>query len=343
MKHAKLAKDHILKSLNIIYQRAMTELQNYDFPVEFDHLLYNQFYKSEEIAEEKLTIFLATCIRHSENRRVSLFLRLANLGECINKKSYSRHAFNIYLTSLDYIKQSDIGKIPPNPESSQMVLYPTLRCISCLRSLIAEFSNEENIQKIEILIKQSSIPDPKSINLEGLVDLEFVLNLIIDEYESISWEIFNIVNFLHQTITIKDDRFYLTKEEVKALIMHINPDKFQLISDESEDTQILKNLVTRYMKDEVISLDKFIDMCIECLMLTEDSINKYIEEFGTVEDEKVEKYILNDYSSISQTVQEDNSIWADMILKHIENYRGFNPKASLVWWKIIKSEYLKYL
>ncbi|CAG9322058.1 unnamed protein product [Blepharisma stoltei] len=346
LKLAKLTKDHILKSLNVIYYRANDEIQNSDLPTEFNYLLYNQFSKGEDVAtfEEKLSIFLATCVRHNECHRITTFLRLVGMGEFIEKKNYSSHSFKVFLKAFDFMKKSDIGKMPQNQEASVTQLYPTARCIGCIVAIMSEFVQQEKLAEIEKVLKQSSIQDPKHINPEGLVDVEIMYSYILDEFEAIRWNIFNMVNFLHQTITVKDDRFFLTKEEVKILVSSVNPNKFQLIHNEGEDTQILKHLIVKLPREEeVIPLDKFIDLAIECLMLTESSIDEFLGDTKDFEDENVEDYIFSDYATISETVQNDDSIWADRIVRHVENHKGLNNKASLTWWKIIKKEFLQYL
>mmetsp|Transcript_19807 Transcript_19807/g.19811 ORF Transcript_19807/g.19811 Transcript_19807/m.19811 type:complete len:659 (+) Transcript_19807:36-2012(+) len=187
LKLAKLTKDHILKSLNVIYYRANDEIQNSDLPAEFNYLLYNQFSKGEDVAtfEEKLTIFLATCVRHNECHRITTFLRLVGMGEFIEKKNYSSHSFKVFLKAFDFMKKSDIGKMPQNQEASVTQLYPTARCIGCIVAIMNEFIPQEKLTEIEKVIKQSSIQDPKHINPEGLVDVEIMYSYILDEFEAI--------------------------------------------------------------------------------------------------------------------------------------------------------------
>ena len=82
---AKVSQDHIFKSLTVIYDRAIIQLNSYKITEisNFRQLLYRQFVKTDtrKKNEKNLKNFFAGCLKFANFRRISVFFRLLGMGE----------------------------------------------------------------------------------------------------------------------------------------------------------------------------------------------------------------------------------------------------------------------
>ena len=87
----KVSQDHIFQSISVIYHRAIVQVNLVSEVPDFQCLIYKQFCKNENRSkgEKALKVFIGGCLKFSEFRRVSVFLRFLQLGEFVNKPNFS--------------------------------------------------------------------------------------------------------------------------------------------------------------------------------------------------------------------------------------------------------------
>ncbi|OMJ67595.1 hypothetical protein SteCoe_35192 [Stentor coeruleus] len=183
----KVSQEHIFQSLNVIYHRAIIQIELAYEVQDLQHLVYKQFVKNDitQRGEKKLKNFIGGCLKLSDFRRVSVFLRLMNLGYFINCTNFSTKALQVYLSAMLYMENSQIGLLVHKNKASSMQYYPVSRALACLHELQSALSPEDK-ESLEKYVHYNNIKDPKNINPLGLIELEAFLEKIAEKTTIVS-------------------------------------------------------------------------------------------------------------------------------------------------------------
>lgn len=183
----KVSQEHIFQSLNVIYHRAIIQIELAYEVQDFQHLVYKQFVKNDIVqrGEKKLKNFIGGCLKLSDFRRVAVFLRLMSLGYFINCTNFSTKALQVYLSAMLFMENSQIGLLVHKNKASSIQYYPVSRALACLYELQSALSPEDT-ESLEKYVNSNSIKDPKSINPLGLIELEAFLEKIAEKMTMVS-------------------------------------------------------------------------------------------------------------------------------------------------------------
>jgi hypothetical protein len=199
IKKSKVSTEHIFKSLGVIYNRCVTQINlNPTFASDsFQFLLYKQFVKGDnkKSSERNLKNFLSGCLKICDFRRASIFLRLLNFGGWIDKDDFSHKTFLLYLSLFLFMQNSPIGLLVYKDQVSPIQYYPYSRAVACLKEYKSMLS--KNIMKnLKNQIEKLKINDPKQINPNGIIELELFLEVFLQEHEKMLIEIIENLKIL---------------------------------------------------------------------------------------------------------------------------------------------------
>jgi hypothetical protein len=272
IKKSKVTAEHIFKSLSVIYNRCVVqlnttqsqELQNFQF------LLYKQFVKSPNRKKNEKTLknFLSGALKISENRRVSVFLRLLNFGGWIEKEDFSQKSFLLYLSLFLFLQNSPIGLLMFRDQANSAQFFPFSRVSACLQEIRAIFSSEV-FAKLEDFIEKNRINDPKQVNPQGLVEVELFLLEVLEKHEEMFKEI--IENF--------SDFFIFEKIEAEIA-------KKVLIRFSDTERDVFEVIVRETGERESFGLEEFVEVACKVGAGTNALCFKAFQDFHGLSDQE---------------------------------------------------------
>jgi hypothetical protein len=310
----KILQDHIFQSLTVIYNRAIIQIDLFSEKFDFQYLVYKQFVKPENNrkTEKSLKTFISGCLKYSEFKRISVFLRHLNLGDFIDKKNLSLKTFQLYLSAYFYMQNSDIGILTHSGNVNPIQYYPLSRALSCLRDLKPLFQNKTYIE-IESFLNTIRIQDPKQINPQGLIELEAFLEKICEENEVIYTD---ISQNCAQLLCAVSDQGIVPKDLFTSLIFAISPEK--IFSD--GDKELLESF-------SEVKPSNVIDLCVKNNILSTEDISTYLGDLNDLSENLGKELLLTQLPSVIGPPYK----W---MLENIENIK---IKFALVWWKLFNN------
>lgn len=321
---------------------------------EFDSLLietYDTFitkYGLKSIGDKKFLEFIASLIKSFEYRRSRVFLRFIEAGEKINTKNFSRHSFIFYLSALSFMQNSKIGLSVNTDDSNDKLMFPTIRATECVKELCEGIIDKNTISLLVSEVEKASENDPKNLNPAGAVELEFVLEMMTENYEKYQNSIIEGIYYVFSALNY-DETSVLSKSEFLMLIRSISPEKmsvddnkisftFQKVFEGQKSINIegmshftFKDVINISIEKNILSITDISDFC----KLFEHQ--KIIHEIGTHQKDLVDileemKYKLDKKWDLDEKTIENK-------FKVIEFYIKNEEKNELILiWKILSNE-----
>lgn len=312
--NSKVPAEHVFKSLTVIYNRCSVQLNINQTP-EFQSLqflLYKQFIKTSnrKKSEKNLKDFLSGCLKISENRRVSVFLRLLNFGGWIEKEDYSHKSFLLYLSMFLYLQNSNIGLIVYKDHGNAVQYFPFSRILACLKEIQPIF-NTEVFESILDFIEKNKIIDPKQVNPAGLIEVELVLERVLDEHEKMFKEIIENLTQIFLPFE-KIDRDCL--RNVMGELLDPKREVMQIVEAECQ------------VKDE-FELDDVIDLACKVGAATHFLIERFLIDFISLNDEETRAVVKAHLSLKSDPLSQ----------KVLQSLDQMNKRACAFWHHMLKS------
>ncbi|CAG9324374.1 unnamed protein product [Blepharisma stoltei] len=340
-----------------IYQDCYTKFKNGEqFPSLFE-VTYDQFihkYGLKTVAEKKLIEFIASLMKYSEYARPLLFLRFAGASSKIDNHDYSKLSFLFYLQSLNFMLNAKIGIVVGYDDSADRQMFPTVRAIECLRDKFDGILERSIITALISIVEQRSITDPKRINSAGLVELEFLLELMVENYENYQNAIGEGIVFIISALGIERQEF-ITKQEFYILTRHVSPGKLRDDENTTKDfvprLKLHPELISNQLdKMEKINFSDLISICIErnllsitdvknfCKFNKELTLDQAKEEMNKSKDEIFEMLEVIKNSPEKKWKSYDDYIFEEK-LRHLLNIRHTEkPNYVLFNWKLLEAE-----
>lgn len=298
-----------------IYQDCYNKFKNGE---EFAGLLevtYDDFinrYGLKTIGEKKFIEFIASLIKNSEYARPLLFLRFIGCGTKVDAQDYSKLSFLFYLQSLNFMLNAKIGIVVGYDDSSDLQFYPTVRAIECIRDKFEGILEKSLITALIAIVEQRSVLDPKRINSAGLVELEFLLELMVENYENYQSSIGEgIVNIISALGIEKEES--LSKQEFYLLVRHISPGKLK--DDETASKDFIPRLKlhpeplsNQLEKIEKICFGDLIAICIERNVLSITDIRNFCKNFDEISLEQAKEEIQNSKQELFVIIETMRSV-----------------------------------
>lgn len=180
-----LSRKNLNRILGVIYNIAVQRILS-DNNTSLIIVTYDEFYGRyglKSVCDKKFLEFIASVVSNSEYKRCLMYMRLINYGELLSSYSYSKYSLLLYLGCYQFIHSSKLG-IHFSSDEDDKLMVPLLRVNECIKEKLEFLSDKSILSSIINKIEQKAVPDPKKINVSGLVELELSLEITLDTYES---------------------------------------------------------------------------------------------------------------------------------------------------------------
>lgn len=301
----KVPQDHIFQSISVIYNRAMSQIENGGELLDFSSLVYSQFVSIENKSksEKILKVFIGACLKFSDFKRVSVFLRFLGLGTLVNCCNFSRQVLTIYLSVNMYMQSSSIGILIHKEFTNPIQYYPYARAVSCVNDLKSVFP--DFIAKVlHLHLETIKTSDPKQINPQGMIELESFLEKVSEVHEDLSAEIKENCISLYKAVSENDSLPSIT---FKRLLTEIHPDW----------------PIPNFLADlSGVSLATALEISSNFYLFRSESLKNYLGDLTSAS----VKDLISSSKSSSEVFQ--------ILQKNIES---ISPFYLLLWWKLLIS------
>lgn len=184
-KRSNMSNRMINRTISTIYQNAIEKLNSDERLENLVDLTYDEIYHRYGVktaADKKFRDFIYSLFSNTIHKKSLLFLKFLQCGSKLGAKNYTNSSFSLYLKCLDFMLTMNIGIMPGYLDTSDNNMFPTLRAIECVKDKI-DFSKASLIPVILHQIDAKTIQDPKRININGLIEIETFLEVVIETYE----------------------------------------------------------------------------------------------------------------------------------------------------------------
>ena len=239
-KSAVMSHKMLLKFCSQIYAVAMQKVkEGVDFLL--IELAYDEIDKKfvlKKVVEKKLLEVLASSLHAMELRRVSMFARLLGVAEHAGLPSFSKHSVQMYLTAYEFMLTSKIGLMVGIDETAEVQLFPLSRAIECLKDRLAAFDALNALPALQLSLERQAKVDHKRVNKSGLIELELVLELLLQEYDSYQQQIQDNLQILLELLAFSENQLTISATQVALMVRHINPDQLDMVirSEDNKET-----------------------------------------------------------------------------------------------------------
>lgn len=180
-----LSRKNLNRILAVIYNISVQRI-NSDNNSNLVIVTYDEFYGRyglKSVCDKKFLEFVASIVSNSEYKRCLMYMRLIKYGELISSYSYSKYSLFLYLSCYQFIHSSKLG-IHFSSDEDDKLMVPLLRVNECVKEKLEHLTDKSIMTSILSKIEQKSVLDPKKINVNGMVELELTLEIILDTYEA---------------------------------------------------------------------------------------------------------------------------------------------------------------
>ncbi|OMJ78749.1 hypothetical protein SteCoe_21360 [Stentor coeruleus] len=280
IKQAKMSRKMVQKNVALMYSAAIGKTTI----IEFESLavfVYDEFcskYGQKKVVIKKIIDFVSGLLKYPDSRRVVNFIKLLGISHKLGLEDFCRpkQSFNFFIALNRLIEKSKLGIISLE-EMTDYQFIPAIRAIDCTKELLSAYFDNSKIQNIISTIEKNSHPDPKKINKFGIVDLEFLQELLLLEFDSYNHTILSHLNKIVTPFSLVSKKDKIHKLDCMMLIRYLCPVKFfTLLSKPSIESFSL--LANHDSKKLTISIKRFYDLCFGHRLLYPGEIEVMLEE-----------------------------------------------------------------
>ncbi|CAG9327330.1 unnamed protein product [Blepharisma stoltei] len=305
--------------------------------------LYNDMsdkYTLKKITDRKFLEFIASVLRSSDSKRSLMFLKFTGVSKKLSLQGYSMFSFQFYLKSLSFMQKAKIGINSSFDETADIIYMPTVRAIECIKDKLDGVVEKSSISKLISQVEQASIQDPLKINATGLIEEEYVLELMVELYEEYIAKIQKGIDEVIFAIKYNENKDSISKQEFFMIIRHISPMKFYILQKE-EEMSIGNSM----------SIIELTSKCIEKGLLAINDVKSYcqINEDCTKEDVMEEiKVSIEDMKNIAYKIddlEEKNILnreeWERKMINCESGIEGQEVRFTKLAWKLYQDELIR--
>jgi hypothetical protein len=264
---ARMTAKVIIRQINGFYNTAMQRSKSADWPDELLELVYDEMFQRfglKTAVEKKLLEFMASAQATSDNPTIGLFCRLSGILQPV----YSKLSFKVYIQALAFMLSVKIGF--PMSEDIEHQYYPAARATECAKESLRE--QPVDLAAVQAAIDRMSMPDPRKLNAEGLVELDVSLQVILDCYEDYLARTAQAITSIVQTY--RDPPTHLTVHECIQAVTFISPTKLNVFMTGEGPSEALASLAV----EDCITLEKITTFCQDKVALTWHDLNCFVRD-----------------------------------------------------------------
>ena len=190
IKETKLSRKMTLKTISSIYSSAIYKKNIIDFE-NLALFTYEEFcsrYVQKAVVSKKIMDFMSAILKYPDSRKTINFAKLIGISQKIGLEGYIRpkETFKFLINLMEHLQKSTIGIIMSVDDTLDYFFIPAIRAVECSKEILFPLFDSVKIQNITTLIEKNSHPDPKKINKSGIVDQEYLQELLHIEYNNLN-------------------------------------------------------------------------------------------------------------------------------------------------------------
>jgi hypothetical protein len=155
-------------------------------------------------------------------------------------------------------------------------------------------------------IEQNSHPDPKKINKFGIIDQEFLSEMLLIEldshYQAHVESILTVIESFYSTRNL----FKVFKQDIVMIVRHVSTDRFGVIGNNGEGLQKYQDFDDQSF---CIPLNKVVDLCVQLGLLTSKDLENFLKGFNS--------------ETIQEAIQKNHETLKAELLKIFEKKENF--------------------
>ena len=304
-----------------------------DSLLDFSYYTFHQRYGLKIVSERKFIEFICSLILYETSRKCCNFLRFIGAGQKINKKNYSKQAFEVYLDCLSVLMNSK-SVISISDDPAEKLMIPIFKATELVKEKLEKIDKTQILRTISIL-EYKAIQDPKKISIHGLIDGEYVIELIIEVYESLKSNYLDGLQFIINIIRYKEAKDELLKYEISIVMRAICPLK-------------VADFEAHYEYANFLSIQEMCCYCIDNSLFSLNDIKAfYTDEF--ISESDAENLINNSIEELFSIINEieatneymktlSQQIWELKLKILIKSVQTRNAYESMYAFKIYSIE-----
>jgi len=359
-KSAVMSRKMLLKFCSQVYSSAVQKVrEGVDFLL--IELAYDEIDKKfvlKKVVEKKLLEVIASALNAVELRRAAMFARLLGVGERAGLPSCSKQSVWMYLTAYEFMLTSKVGIMVGIDETAEVQLFPLSRGIECLKDRLAAFGSLSELSALQMTLERQCKVDYKRVNKSGLVELELVLEVLLQEYDLYQQQVQDNLQFLLEILAYSDNQMTVTATQVALMVRHISPGKLHMVlSEEGGEafTSAIEAAGSRAEEGEnevFISADRLYELSIEWGLFTNADMEAF---FGPAWDSNAQLLSSDDISgfdslllstacslsSLSKLVVEASEVWTTRLNLFHEGLSDRPAHISQAAYKLQAAELLR--
>lgn len=353
LSNCSLSRKIINKLIGSTFMNCLSKIRTGDHIENLIEQVYDDFYQKyglKAVSEKRFIEFLSSLFTYTGFRRVSMFIKFLGCGGKIQLKSYSRLSFLYYLGALSMMINLKIGVMVAFDEIADKQLFPTQRGVECAKDKLEWFLDKDKLNLVLGLIHEKSEQDTKGVNPAGLIELEFVLELIVDHYEEYQQQ---VESGLIAVCTAFGFESIVCNYEFLMIIRHVSYERLDFSEDESKSESLKKinfSGLLRYIdaKDS-FTLNEVSSKCVFSNFLKIDDIYRFLPKPKDLDSNTVFEEIMLKKAQLEGIASEignagakfktlDSDQFIDRIRKILDQFNAKEPYYSLLAFKLLESE-----
>jgi hypothetical protein len=351
IKNAKMSRKMVLKKITSLYSAAITRKKTSDLET-LDSLIYDEFcnkYGQKSVVLKKLNDFMSAILKYADCRKIINFAKLLGISKKIGLEDYAlpKQSFFFVISFMELIMKSNLGIIINLEDNLDYQFIPAIRAIECSKEILSSYFDNTKIQSIISVIEKNSYPDPKKVNKFGIIDQEFLQELLLLEYDQYNQKMITSLKTILRVLYSAGKIFKIWKQDFIIFARHISPIKFNSLMG-GGDLDSFNKFVGCKSSKETMSVNKLINCCLNYGILTTYDIDIYLEYQPTDQDVKdeMQKHLKQNAESLKKVFESKHKygyseqyclVW-EQRYKSITEDPISDAKSTLLCWKVLESE-----
>lgn len=276
LKLAKMSRKMMIKTINSLYSAASVKKTQGDIQ-DLATFLYEEFSAryGQKIMNKKLVEFLASVMKYPDSRRAINFAKIIGISKKIGLEEFVRpkEIFEFLLEFTNLIQKSNLGIIYNIEEGIDYQFIPAIRAVECSKEILSKFFDSARISTVITKIEQNSHPDPKKINKFGIIDQEFLSEMLLIELDFHHQSHLDAIWTLFEAFYSTRNILKIFKHDVIMMVRYLSPDKFHLIGNSGEGLSKIQDF------DEssfTIPATKVVDFCFLMNLITYKDLENFL-------------------------------------------------------------------
>lgn len=303
LKQAKMSRKMLIKTIVSLYTAGTLKKVSSEFK-DLATFTYEEFSArfGQQIVTKKLVEFLASLLKYPDSRKTINFVKLIGIGNKIGLDDYARpkECFEFLLDLLAALQKSNLGIIVDAEEGLDYQFIPAIRAVECSKELLGKYVDSGTISAVITRIEANSHPDPKKINKFGIIDQDYLIEMLLIEldshYSALLKPIWTVIEALYSSKNLSK----LYKYDFILMIRFISPEKFNSFQNLPEN---LNKLLKIEENSDTIPIQKAIDFCLQSNLLSPKDFEAFISSYDECQSLQI---IKNDCEAIKKDL---NSIF----------------------------------